>query len=412
MKRNYAKMTIALGLAVSLCAASGLSALAVYSPEENGPDGDPAIYNEAGAHMGLDEDTENAEVGDYSDEDYINAGAYIISTSPTTDVEYEPGIYYEDTSFSYGEDGMYIIIQDDDSTDKFYTMIKSTQDLPVGTRYIYTEDDTRGRLLDDKYTSTHMANTYEDSDYSYVSYDTSGGKLIAQEVELDEDGIPLDSQPEGTIYVYLVSETPADYYQRLANEEAGYEEKQNSEDRAYMPVNNHASTGVSTNNWANITEDDDSNYDDGIAKTGGTEGDSNTRLYAYSGQNVIVAKFAVSLEPSVAELTWSDSEDFDEDADYSITEGEIEIGVGESIPLYFHTQYTSTWGRDGYANSEISYEIGDDSIISYVGRAEEEGEESFVLTGLSEGTTTLTATVEDTDLYEGGAQVTLTVTVK
>ncbi len=411
MKLNYAKVTATLAIAASLVAASGVSAWAVYSPETNGPDGDPAIYNEAGANMGLNADTENAEVGDYSEDDYVNAGAYIISTSPTTDQEYEPGIYYEDTTFSYGDDGVYIIIQDEDSTDKFYTMIKSTQDLPVGSSYIYTEDDTRGRLLDDKYTSTHMENNYKDGDYSYVSYDSSGGKLICQEAELDEDGIPLDSQGDDFIYIYLVSETPADYYQRLANEEAGYEDKQNSEDRAYMPVNNHASDGISTNNWANITEDDDSNYDDGIAKTGATEGNSNTRLYAYSGQNVIVAKFAISIEPSVAELTYSESADFDPDADYTITEGEIEIGVGESIPLVFHTQYTSTWGRDGYATSEISYDIGDDSIISYVGNTREEGEESFVLTGLSEGTTTLTATVDDTDLYEGGAQIVLTVTV-
>ncbi len=416
-KNNCVKKGLTLGLAVCLCASTGISALAVYSPEENGPGSDFVLYNEAGANIGLDENTENAEVGDYSEEDYVNAGAYIISNSPSTDQVYDSGIYYETTSFEYG-DGVYVIIQDEDSPEKFYTMIKSTQDLEVGEPYIYREDEMGKGLLDDKYTSTHMAENYLNSDYSYVSYDMSGGKLAAQEAELDEDGIPLSSQEEGFSYIYLVAETPADYYQRLANEEAGYEEKANSEERAYMPVNNQNSSGEAFNNWANITDEDPRDYNDRITRIGGTEGNSNTRDYSYSGQNVIVAKFAITVTEGTALLAYSDTTDFDEDTDYSITEGEIEIGVGETVPLYFHTQYTNTWGRDGYANADITYTIGDDSIISYVGRVDpEEGEEeeaeSYVLTGLSEGTTTLTATVDDSEgKYAGGAEITLTVTVK
>lgn len=393
-----------------------MNAFAVYSPQENGPDSETPIYNEYGAHTGLDADTQNADISDvYSDEyasDYVNAGAYIISNSPTTDEVYDPGVYYEADSFTYG-DGIYVIIQDETSTDKFYTLIKSTQDLEIGDCFIWRDGDVGGRLLDDKYTSTHMAGTFAASDYSYVSYDSSGGKLAAQSLNRNEDGTPADEQEEGFTYLYLVSETPADYAQRMANEEAGYEEKAQSEERAYMPVNNHNSDALPSNNWSNLLEDDPSDYNDRIARTGATEGNSNTRLYSYSGQNVIVAKFAVEITEGTAELAWAESTDFDENADYTATDGEITIGVGESTTLYFHTQYTSTWGRDGYVNSDITYTIDDDSIISYVGQSEEEGGESYVLTGLEAGTTTLTATVNDSEgKYAGGAEITITVTVE
>lgn len=418
MKRKHAafKKTVSAGMALGMTVLCSMNALAVYSPQENGSDSETPIYNEYGAHTGLDADTQNADISDvYSDEyvsDYVNAGAYIISDSPTTDKVYDPGIYYEADSFTYG-DGIHVIIQDENSTDKFYTLIKSTQDLEIGDCFIWRDGDVGGRLLDDKYTSTHMAGTFEDSDYSYVSYDSSGGKLAAQSLNRNEDGTPADEQEKGFTYLYLVSETPADFAQRTANEEAGYEEKAQSEERAYMPVNNHNSDAVPTNNWSNLTEDDDSSYNDRIARTGGNEGESNTRLYAYSGQNVIVAKFAVEITEGTAELAWADNTDFDENADYTAADGEVTIGVGESTTLYFHTQYTSTWGRDGYVNSDITYTIGDDSIISYVGQSEEEDGESFVLTGLEAGTTTLTATVNDSEgKYAGGAEITITVTVE
>lgn len=418
MRRKTAafKKTVSAGMALGMTVLCSMNAFAVYSPQENGPDSETPIYNEYGAHMGLDADTQNADISDvYSDEyasDYVNVGAYIISNSPTTDEVYDPGVYYETDSFTYG-DGIYVIIQDENSTDKFYTLIKSTQDLEIGDCFIWRDGDVGGRLLDDKYTSTHMAGTFENSDYSYVSYDSSGGKLAAQSLNRNEDGTPAAEQEEGFTYLYLVSETPADYAQRTANEEAGYEEKAQSEERAYMPVNNHNSDAVPTNNWSNLTEDDDSNYNDGIARTGGNEGESNTRLYAYSGQNVIVAKFAVEITEGTAKLAWAENTDFDENADYTATDGEITIGVGESTTLYFHTQYTSTWGRDGYVNSDITYTIDDDSIISYVGQSEEEDGESYVLTGLEAGTTTLTATVNDSDgKYAGGAEITITVTVE
>lgn len=418
MKRKTAafKKTVSAGMALGMTVLCSMNAFAVYSPQENGPDSETPIYNEYGAHTGLDADTQNADISDvYSDEyasDYVNAGAYIISNSPTTDEVYDPGVYYEADSFTYG-DGIYVIIQDETSTDKFYTLIKSTQDLEIGDCFIWRDGDVGGRLLDDKYTSTHMAGTFAASDYSYVSYDSSGGKLAAQSLNRNEDGTPADEQEEGFTYLYLVSETPADYAQRMANEEAGYEEKAQSEERAYMPVNNHNSDALPSNNWSNLLEDDPSDYNDRIARTGATEGNSNTRLYSYSGQNVIVAKFAVEITEGTAELAWAESTDFDENADYTATDGEITIGVGESTTLYFHTQYTSTWGRDGYVNSDITYTIDDDSIISYVGQSEEEGGESYVLTGLEAGTTTLTATVNDSEgKYAGGAEITITVTVE
>lgn len=375
------------------------------------------IYTDYGAHKGLDPETQNvdisAQITEEAIEAYNNAGIYIISDSPVAKGEYtEPGTYYEATSFEYGS-GLYVIIQDEASTSKHYTLIKSAQDLNVGDAYCYVDGDIGGRLLDDKYTSTLMANNYLDGEYSYVSYDLSGGKMSAQEVALDENGVPLSSQAEGFTYVYLVSETAADYYQRIANEEAGYEEPAQSEDRPYMPVNNTNSSGEKFNNWSNITDsDDDKNYNDGITRIGGTEGNSNTRLGSYSGQNVVVAKICVAFTEGTAQLTWSDSNTYDPDTDYSVTEGAIELNAGETLPLFFHTQYTSTWGRDGYAGANIEYEIADESIISYVGN-ERDAENPNTLTALAAGTTTLTAKVADSEgKYAGGATVTLTVTVK
>ena len=74
--------------------------------------------------------------------------------------------------------------------------------------------------------------------------------------------------------------------------------------------------------------------------------------------------------------------EYNEDADYAQTEGTITVAEGETKTLYFHTQYTNTWGRDGYKNVPITYTVGDESVISYVGQTEEEGAEAFVLTGL------------------------------
>ena len=418
MKKRWNGMVkgLSLGLVSAFAFTNSIAAFAVYSPEENGVGSENPIYNEFGAHAGLSADTENADISEiYSDEyaeAYVNAGAYIISDKPVTDKVYEPGIYYEMDSVEYG-DGIYVIIQDENSPSKFYTFIKSTQDLEVGDKFIWRDGDVGGRLLDDKYTSTHMAGNYLESDYSYVSYDTSGGKLAAQEVTRNEDGSPAEEQAEGFTYLYLVSETPADYCQRMENEAAGYETAAQAEERSWMPVNNHNSDALPTNNWTNLTEDDDQQYNDKIARTGATEGNSNTRLYSYSGQNVIVAKFAIDITESTAKIAWAENTDFNENADYTTTEGEIELNVGETKTVYFHTQYTSTWGRDGYANSEITYTIGDESIISYVGKSEEEGQASYVLTGLKAGTTTLKATVNDSEnKYSGGAEITLNITVK
>lgn len=112
-----------------------------------------------------------------------------------------------------------------------------------------------------------------------------------------------------------------------------------------------------------------------------------------------------------AQLAWSDSNTFDPSTDYSVTEGEIELNAGEALPLFFHTQYTSTWGRDGYAGCDMEYAIADESIISYVGN-ERDAENPNTLTALAAGTTTLTAKVVDAEgKYAGGATVTLTVTV-
>ena len=404
-------------LSALLIAALLMAAFAVPALAEPMTD----VYNDYGAHAGLDEATQNVDISaDLTDEviaDYVAAGRYIVAASPVADASAEPsgepsGTVYETVSFPYGS-GLYVRIEDPDSTSKHYTLIKSAQDLQVGEPFVYRDGDIGGRLLDDKYTSTLMENNYLDGDYSYVSYDTSGGKLAAQTPELDEDGVPLDSQAEGFTYIYLVAESAADYYQRLANEAAGYETPAQAEDRAYMPVNNTNQSGEAFNNWANITSDDgDMNYNDRITRIGGTEGSSNTRLYSYSGQNVIVAKIIVGLTETEALLTWSDTNDYDPDADYSVTEGEIEIAAGETVPLYFHGQYTNTWGRDGYAGLDVSVDIADESVISYVGN-ERDAESPNTLTGLNPGTTTLTATVNDAaGKYIGGASVTLTVTVK
>ena len=177
-----------------------------------------------------------------------------------------------------------------------------------------------------------------------------------------------------------------------------------------MPVNNSKSDASPFNNWSNLLEDDSNDYNDRIARIGGQEGDSNTRLYSYSGQNVIVAKFAVEIKEGVGELTWAEDTAY---TDYTQTEGTITVKEGESKTLYFHTQYTNTWGRDGYKNVAIRYAVNDESVISYVGQSEEEDTESFVLTGLKKGTTTLTATLDSEDgKYAGGATVILTVIVE
>lgn len=375
------------------------------------------VYNEYGAHRGLDAATPNVDVGaqltDEAIDAYVHAGRYIVADAPFASGEYaESGTYYETANFSYGA-GLYVIIEDEASANKHYTLIKSTQNLNVGEPFCYVDGDVGGRLLDDKYTATLMANNYLDGEHSYVSYDLSGGKLTAQAVALDDQGVPLDDQAEGFTYVYLVAESAADYCQRLANEKAGYEQPAQAEDRAYMPVNNTKQSGKALNNWANITADEeDLQYNDRITRIGGTEGSSNTRLYAYSGQNVIVAKICPGIAESVAQIAWSDANAFDADADYGRSEGEIVLHVGDVVPLFFHTQFTSTWGRDGYASAGMEYRIGDENIICYVG-ADRDAENPNTLTALKAGTTTLTATVADAvGKYVGGATATLTITVE
>ncbi len=181
-----------------------------------------------------------------------------------------------------------------------------------------------------------------------------------------------------------------------------------------MPVNNtHAEEANPINNWANITaSQEDMNFNDRIARIGSREGNSNTRLYSYSGQNVIVSKIIVGITESTAKIAFASTADFDPDADYESGEAAITLKVGESVPAFFHTQYTNTWGRDGYANSEIDCAVSDERVISYVGSEGAEGIEPNTLTALSTGTATLTATVADAPgRYAKGATFTLTVTV-
>lgn len=403
------KRTAFFALLLSLCLAAS-AALAAPMTD---------VYNEYGAHKGLDPATQNVDISETLTDDaidaYVNAGRYIVSNKPTVEGAYEEnGTYYETVNFEYGQ-GLYIHIQDEESTTKHYTMIKSAQDLNVGDPYCYVEGDIGGRLLDDKYTSTLMANNYLADDHlSYVSYDLCGGKFSAQEVAVDENGVPLSSQPEGFTYVYLVAESPADYFQRLANEEAGYEAPANSEDRLWMPVNNTNSNGNPINNWANITvESEDKSYNDKIARIGALEGNSNTRLYSYSGQNVIVAKVAIGLTPAVAKIACASDTAFNAEETYEATESSVTLKAGETLPLYFHTQFTSTWGRDGYAKSAMEYVVSDDSVISYVGTKAEDGQTANTLTALKAGTATLTVTVSDSEgKYEGGATYTVNVTVE
>ena len=107
-----------------------------------------------------------------------------------------------------------------------------------------------------------------------------------------------------------------------------------------MPVNNTKSDATPFNNWSNLTEDDQKDYNDRIARVGGQEGESNTRLYSYSGQNVIVAKFAVEITEGTGELTWAEDMEYNEDADYAQTEGTITVAEGETKTLYFpHSVY-------------------------------------------------------------------------
>ncbi|HBA64101.1 MAG TPA: hypothetical protein DCZ20_09625, partial [Lachnospiraceae bacterium] len=122
------KKTLALTLA--LITALGTTVMAAPMTD---------VYNEYGAHKGLDEATQNVDVSDQLTEEaidaYNHAGRYIVSSSPVAEGEYEGnGTFYETTSFEYGT-GLYIIIQDEDSTSKHYTMIKSAQDLSVGEPY-------------------------------------------------------------------------------------------------------------------------------------------------------------------------------------------------------------------------------------------------------------------------------------
>ncbi|MCD8022303.1 MAG: hypothetical protein LUF30_04785, partial [Lachnospiraceae bacterium] len=430
--------------------------------------------------------------------DYVAAGAYVISGSRVLDwdayADLQPGEMADDTAEHPVEVGgrLYVHMKDAQSADKYYLLVSSSKDVEIGEA-LFTDGEGGYGLLDDKYVATHMANSLEDGGaYSYFAHDlgTSGGKIGLQE-----------AGSEGQSYIYVICEAPGDYYQRLANEEAGYEERLDGDDRPYMPANNSSSTdGTWLNEWHNTkysitfsfentaaegedpvlelvddygfdvdaealaaeaTEGRDGTYsasvnisdladgdtftipvsalvrdssvNDGVIRTGGTEGDSNTRLGGYSGQNIVVAKFEVTVSSGKATIAYATNEAVYGSADTEgsgqvVTDyfenvaeyhedgfaGELEIEAG--VPWYFHTQMADCSGRGGFTNGLITAEIsGDDGIVEY-------NEETGILTGLAAGTVEATFTVaegrltdrstgEDTGLAYEGASITLTITV-
>lgn len=432
--------------------------------------------------------------------DYIGEGIYVISGSRVINwddfADLQPGDMADDTANHPVEVGgrLYVHVKDQNAPDKYYLLVSSTKDVEIGDS-LFTDGEGGYGLLDDKYVATHMATSVQDGgEYSYFAHDlgTSGGKIGLQE-----------AGSEGQKFIYVICETPGDYYQRLANEEAGYEERLEGQDRPYMPANNSSSTnGTWLNEWHNTkysvsftlentaeegkdpvlelvddyglavdaealaevaTEGKDGNYtaavsvgdleemidgdtftipvtalvrdssvNDGVIRTGGTEGDSNTRLGGYSGENVVVAKFEVTVSAGKAVIGYATNEEVYGSADTNgkgqvVTEyfnnaqyqedgyvGELTIAAGE--PWYFHTQMADCSGRGGYMNQLVKAEIsGDEGVVEY-------NEETGILTGLKAGTAEVTFTVEEGRLkdrqsgedlgqaYEG-ASITLTITV-
>lgn len=430
-------------------------------------------------------------------QDYIKEGIYVISGSREINwddfSDLKPGDLGDDTEAHPVEVGgrVYVHIKDAASADKYYLLVSSTKDVAVGDS-LFTDGEGGYGLLDDKYVSTHMKESLQDGNkYSYLAHDlgTSGGKIGLQE-----------AGSEGQKYIYVVCETPADYYQRLANEDAGLEDRLPGEDRPYMPANNNASTdGTWLNEWHNtkygisfyfdnsaaegedpvLTLSDDYGFDvdetalaksaqqgrdgryssflsledlgitdftlpvtalyrdstvnDGVIRTGGTEGDSNTRLGGYSGENVVVAKFEVTVGTGKAQIAaapleevYGDSEsdgtgkvvtDYFENAKYYEDGSKEDLTITAGEPWYVHTQIADCSGRGGYINNLVQAAVkGDEGVLSY-------DPETGILTGLQQGSAEVTFTVEDghivdqnsgEDLGTGyeGTSVTLDVTVE
>lgn len=514
------KKKLALALALALCIAQ-TSALAVgnrYDPAEA-----TEFFGEYGQNIGLRDvsqvtdgkvtvtegvsSVQNADLGAYLKEqfgenfdwaqiqkDYVTEGCFVISGARVInwdDYAYlQPGEMADDTANNPVQIGgrLYVHMKDPSSADKYYLLVSSTKSVEIGDS-LFTDGAGGYGLLDDKYVSTSMATSLVDGGaYSYFAHDlgTSGGKIGLQE-----------AGSETQKYIYVICETPADYYQRLANEAAGYEVDMAGQDRPYMPANNkNANDGVWLNEWhttgysvkfsfnntaaegeapklelvddyglavdaaalaAQATADKngaysvsvnvkdlpagsftlpvgalvrDSSVNDGVIRTGGTEGDTNTRLGGYSGQNVVVAKFEVSVSTGKATIAYAKNADVYGAADaYGkvVTEyfnnaeyhedgfvGELAIEAGE--PWYVHTHIADCSGRGGYTNKLVNATItGEEGVVEY-------NAETGILTGLKAGTAQVVFTVNDRDLTNksgevtgkafDGASITLTVTVK
>ncbi|MBQ1492734.1 MAG: hypothetical protein IIZ39_12315, partial [Blautia sp.] len=385
-------------------------------------------------------DVENADLSGYLTEkfgegfdweqikaDYVGEGVYVISGSRVLDWEkyadLQPGQMGDDTTEHPVEIGgrLYVHVKDPSSAQKYYLLVSSTKDVAIGEA-LYTDGEGGYGLLDDKYVSTHMATSQPDGgNYSYFAHDlgASGGKIGLQE-----------AGSEGQKYIYVICETPADYYQRLANEEAGFETRLEGQDRPYMPANNTAATdGTWLNEWHNtgygvsipftntaaegeeavyvmgetygldVKEEElvekiarnrdgsfsapvpmeelpaeltipvkalyrDSSVNDGVIRTGGTEGDSNTRLGGYSGENVVVAKFEVTVSAGKALIAYATNEEvygdagtegsgqvltsYFENAQYASDGEKGELTIAQGEPWYFHTQIADCSGRGGF----------------------------------------------------------------
>ena len=518
MKRKYDRRSLALGTALILALGTVSSVWAVGNRYD--PDEDVSYYGEYGQNLGIrdvsqvDENgfitvtegtstVENADLGAYLTEkfgegfdweeikeNYVKEGIYVISGSRVINwddfADLQPGDMGDDTAAHPVEVGgrLYVHVKDQNATQKYYLLVSSTKDVAIGDA-LFTDGEGGYGLLDDKYVSTHMATSLQDGGrYSYFAHDlgANGGKIGLQE-----------AGSEGQKFIYVICETPADFYQRLANEEAGYEVRLEGQDRPYMPANNSASTNGSwLNEWHNTKYnisfsfdnsaaegeepklalvDDygfpvdasalaeaavkgrngaytssismeeaiemqggettfnlpvtafgrDSSVNDGVIRTGGTEGDSNTRLGGYSGENVVVAKFEVTVAPGKALIACAKNADVYGAADTNgkgqvITDyfenasymedgytGELAITAGE--PWYLHTQIADCSGRGGFTNKLVKASIsGEEGIVEY-------NEETGILTGLKAGSAEVTFSVEDSDPSYKGATVTLNITV-
>ena len=154
-----------------------------------------------------------------------------------------------------------------------------------------------GRLLDDKYTSTHMAGNYKIRSIPMCPMTPAVADCLRRRSK-DQmtECLQMSRKKDLRICIwYLRQRQILHREQQMKRRDM---KRRHSLDRAYMPVNNTKSDATPFNNWSNLTEDDQKDYNDRIARVGGQEGKSNTRLYSYSGQNVIVAKFAVEIQGS------------------------------------------------------------------------------------------------------------------